>query len=960
MKRLRTARSTRALPLLLLFLLTWSAASEPVEREVIGTFDAPVSGVQITAYLDPTTGEKWLEDSQGRRYADLDELRWEELSRLGDPASRIAPALQTLLEDPETADQPVSVVLVLRDQPLHDVAAELREVLSLDVARIMAPARAVWARIEDDLPPWAERARLDVAAQYELERAAMTEEERIVVQHAVASTRTCIRRFREQALARAAPRCEASRARVLDMLPDLEVTGESDLLNSLFVTMSPSDLPGILGACSEIWSALPALTYSIDLDKSVPTIGASSFWAGGWTGSGVGVAVLDTGMDNLHPSIKAAITSEKVFLGNAKYSSFFNDDATKTDDLQGHGTHVAGTASGRNSTYSGVAKGSSLVNAKCFYRKADGGASGTTTDIFNATVWAVTKADVLNCSWGSAGGTGSSAVARLYDAIAHDLAIATAVAAGNSGSSSGTIDTPGDAFNVFTVGGCNDKGTTSPSDDAIASWSSRGPTNDGRRKPTLMGPGTSIYASSHNWEGTSPDFVNKSGTSMATPHMAGAIAVVLDYKSSYTPQAIKALFVNTCMNTSPYPTSPDNNWGWGGLDLSAAYARRGDVIEATFTSSNGASLYYTRSSSLSSGDRATVAWNRQVTYSATSWPGAACTLTDLDLYLYDGTTGVAKKSSTSTVNPVEQVKAASTIATPILRVKRGSFPTGVSTEPFALAHPSGFSAANPPALACTYSGVTSPISINTTFTMTVTVANSGGIPAIAPSVALTLPTGWTLVSGSNPQTLATITASGSKTATFSIKSPSTAKSGTFSVVASSTCFGGTFASTAATKTQQVTAAVPTGTVSINGGAAWTNSSTVTLTLAATSSNSTVTNMRFSNDGSTWSAWETYGTSKSWTLASGEGTRTAYAQFRDALGKSSATATDTISVDTTVPTGTLSIAGGASYVGSTSVTLTQSAADTGGSGVADMRFSNDGTTWSTWETYGTSKSWTLTS
>ena len=94
---------------------------------------------------------------------------------------------------------------------------------------------------------------------------------------------------------------------------------------------------------------------------------------------------------------------------------------------------------------------------------------------------------------------------------------------------------------------------------------------------------------------------------------------------------------------------------------------------------------------------------------------------------------------------------------------------------------------------------------------------------------------------------------------------------------------------------------PTGTVVINGGAAATNSRTVTLTLSATDAVTSVTQMRFSNNGTSFSAAEAFAPTKTWTLSSGAGTKTVYAQFRDAAGNWSAAVTDTIVLDTTAPT-----------------------------------------------------------
>jgi hypothetical protein len=151
---------------------------------------------------------------------------------------------------------------------------------------------------------------------------------------------------------------------------------------------------------------------------------------------------------------------------------------------------------------------------------------------------------------------------------------------------------------------------------------------------------------------------------------------------------------------------------------------------------------------------------------------------------------------------------------------------------------------------------------------------------------------------------------------------------------------------------------PTGSININTGAQYANSANVTVIASVSDTGSGLAQMRWSNDGSTWSAWESYAASKSWALTSGNGTRTVYAQFKDEAGNTSSSLSDTITLDTMQPTGSVSINSGAAYATSTSITLSLSASDSG-SGVAQMRFSNDGTAWSSWESYGTGKSWTLT-
>ena len=151
--------------------------------------------------------------------------------------------------------------------------------------------------------------------------------------------------------------------------------------------------------------------------------------------------------------------------------------------------------------------------------------------------------------------------------------------------------------------------------------------------------------------------------------------------------------------------------------------------------------------------------------------------------------------------------------------------------------------------------------------------------------------------------------------------------------------------------------VPTGSIVINGGAAYANSTSVSLSLSASDATSGMADMRFSNDSSTWSSWQPYAANESWTLVAGDGTKSVYVQYRDNAGHVSSSYSDSIILDTAAPTGSIVIEGGATYANSTSVALSLSASDAT-SGVDDMRFSNDGSTWSSWQPFAASESWTL--
>jgi hypothetical protein len=152
-------------------------------------------------------------------------------------------------------------------------------------------------------------------------------------------------------------------------------------------------------------------------------------------------------------------------------------------------------------------------------------------------------------------------------------------------------------------------------------------------------------------------------------------------------------------------------------------------------------------------------------------------------------------------------------------------------------------------------------------------------------------------------------------------------------------------------------AAPTGSISINSGDPYTNAETVNLGVDAFDTGSGQLQMSFSNDGSSWSPWETYSNSKVWMLVSGNGSRTVYARFRDAAGNISANASASIVLDTLAPTGSILINSGAAFVVSSTVTLNLTAQDNL-SNVARMAFSNDGNAWFAWEPFSTSKAWTL--
>ncbi|MFF9767076.1 S8 family serine peptidase [Streptomyces sp. NPDC014636] len=251
------------------------------------------------------------------------------------------------------------------------------------------------------------------------------------------------------------------------------------------------------------------------LDKSVPQIGAPVAWKAGYTGKGVKVAVLDTGVDTTHPDLKDQVVESKNFTPAA--------DAT---DHFGHGTHVAsivaGTGAKSGGKFKGVAPDAKLLNGKVL----DDTGSGDDSGILAGMEWAAAQgADVINLSLGGYDTPEVDPLEAEVNKLSAEKGVLFAIAAGNDGPQS--IGSPGSADAALTVGAVDDK-------DKLADFSSTGPrVGDGAIKPDVTAPGVDITAAAAKGSvidqevGEKPDgYLTISGTSMATPHVAGAAAIL--------------------------------------------------------------------------------------------------------------------------------------------------------------------------------------------------------------------------------------------------------------------------------------------------------------------------------------------------------------------------------------------------------------------------------------------------
>ncbi|MGH2359694.1 MAG: S8 family peptidase [bacterium] len=300
-------------------------------------------------------------------------------------------------------------------------------------------------------------------------------------------------------------------------------------------------------------------------DVTAQSIGADQVWAGSeklrpLTGAGIGVAVIDSGVDPRHAALGGRIAYTVDFTGG---------DGV---DRYGHGTHVAALIAGRprrasetsdGSEFRGIASGARIINLRVL---GDDG-SGMSSDVIEAVDWAVENRkqfdiQVINLSLG-APVTQPYRDDPMCEAVERAVAagIIVVVAAGNDGLNVegltvfGSIATPGNDPAVITVGAADTHGTVERSDDTVAGFSSRGPTRfDLVLKPDLVAPGTRVvsaeaagsylartYPQRHVAGAGANAYIQLSGTSMAAGVVSGTVALLLEQKPRLGPRNTKAV-----------------------------------------------------------------------------------------------------------------------------------------------------------------------------------------------------------------------------------------------------------------------------------------------------------------------------------------------------------------------------------------------------------------------------------
>lgn len=306
------------------------------------------------------------------------------------------------------------------------------------------------------------------------------------------------------------------------------------------------------------------------MNSAKKTVKADKLNAQGHLGKGVTIAILDTGISPVED-----FTQPKNRI--VAFKDFINGKQEPYDD-NGHGTHVAGIAAGNGSCsggkYAGIAPNCDIVAVKVL----DKNGSGISSDVLAGLQWIIDNKDkynirIINLSVGTNEIYTEDPLVRGVEE-AWNKGVVMTIAAGNNGPDRGSVTSPGISRKVITVGASDDNKSVKIWGNVMENYSGRGPTVECIIKPDVIAPGGDIIScltatlpekriKSPNTKIVSKNYIQMSGTSMSTPIVTGAIALLLEKNPKLKPNDIK-LLLKKSSQTLNYSK---NQQGWGLLNI---------------------------------------------------------------------------------------------------------------------------------------------------------------------------------------------------------------------------------------------------------------------------------------------------------------------------------------------------------------------------------------------------------
>jgi serine protease AprX len=401
-----------------------------------------------------------------------------------------------------------------------------------------------------------------------------------------------------------------------------KITGSFDVIDGFTATV-PADRLNVLRAVPGVQEVTEDATVTLSsaevdeqagLNGSLQRVthemtGASALWDAGYTGAGVDVAVIDSGVvpvDGLRTAGKVVNGPDLSFEGQVCTAAGCKDSPVAHLDTYGHGTHMAGIIAGRDDAapgtvtsatsgnFVGVAPDARIVSVKV----ADAQGRTDVSQAIAAIDWVIQHKNsdgmnirVMNMSFGTDGVQSYQLDPLAFAAEqAWHKGIVVVVAAGNTGYGSVKLNNPAYDPYVLAVGGSDGLGTATTADDIVGSWSTSG---DGQRNPDVVAPGQSVVSlrvpnsqldAAHPEGRTGDRFFRGTGTSQAAAVVSGAAALLLEQRPGLTPDQVKALLTGTAKTL---PSADRKAQGNGLIDLAAASAAATPNAVQTWERSTG-------------------------------------------------------------------------------------------------------------------------------------------------------------------------------------------------------------------------------------------------------------------------------------------------------------------------------------------------------------------------------------